>query len=68
LPQFFARKGEYRANVLIGDAVFTADSFNCVSAGQCARMVATGVRVPEMTGLPWQIAGSMAMRGFMAAL
>src|SRR5207247_9030067 len=31
------------------------------------RMTVTGVRVPRITGLPWQMFGSMTMRSFMAS-
>ena len=58
----FAREFQRRTDVLDGQVVLALNILEADFAGQLPTTIATGVRVPRITGLPWQIFGSMTIR------
>jgi hypothetical protein len=53
------------ADILVGQIVLVSDLVERHAPAKLPTTKATSVRVPRMTGLPWQIFGSMTIRPFM---
>ena len=57
-----------RPNVLDGEVVFPLTCSKLIPLARLPTTIATGIRVQRITGLPWQIFGSMRIRSFIVQL